>query len=197
MHHRYDKSTGGTTTPTTCSRGADDARVDRFQRHPERALASQGSLARYRGVDADRTLRLSRQLAHEWGTLIEKKPGWLHVEGHAEFHFNGWIPETSVVPPDEEPVPSGIVGLLSGPKEVTHQVLVPIPLRLEPSNVAPVIGMAAKDAEILITPGPPGYRVIQFGVGVSAPQDASFFAHEADLRGAVRLADGVELGAKE
>lgn len=119
---------------------------------------------------------------------IEKKPGWLHVEGNDEFHFQGWIPASSVSTEGY-----GMIGLLAGPGDVTHQVTKPIPLRIEATDAAPVIANATQGAEILIAPGPSGYRVIRFGVGVST----SFFAREVDLRGAVRLADDVEPGEPE
>ncbi len=126
-------------------------------------------------------------------STIERVPGWLHVEGNEEFHFNGWIPASS----EWAEQGFGIIGLLTTldvtHQVTTHQVTTPIPLRIEATDAAPVIAKAAKDAEILITPGPPGYRKIQFGVGVST----SFFAREVELRGAVRLADGVEPGEPE
>jgi len=118
--------------------------------------------------------------------LVEKKPGWLHVEGYEEFHFKGWIAESSV----SSPVGYGMIGLLAQPDDVTHQVTVPIPLRIEATDAAPVIAKAAKGAEILIAPGPPGYRVIRFGVGVEPLKDAPFLAREADLRGAAAAATG-------
>lgn len=119
---------------------------------------------------------------------IERKPGWVLVEGNDEFHFKGWIQASSV---STDPG-FGIIGLLHSP-EVTHQVTLPIPLRLEAKDTSPVIAKAAKGAEILMTAGPPGYRKIDFGLGVNT----SFFAREVDLRGAVRLADGVEPGEPE
>lgn len=118
----------------------------------------------------------------------EKKPGWLLIEGNEEFHFKGWV-ATSLV--NSEPG-FGWIGLLKGPG-VTHQVTKAIPLRLEATDAAPVIAKAAKGAEILMGPGPSGYRTIGFGMGVST----SFFAREVDLHGAVQLAEGVEAGEPE
>lgn len=126
--------------------------------------------------------------ARIWVWPIETKTGWIHVEGNEEFHFKGWIPASS-----QSSKPGyGFIGLLSTPG-VTHQVTKPIPLRLEATDAAPVIAKAAEGAEILLTPGPTGYRKIDFDTGVST----TFFAREADLRGAVRLADGVEEGEPE
>lgn len=137
--------------------------------------------------------------------LIEKRPAWLRVEGDFGFHFDGWVPASSLAP-DQKPQ-FGLVGLLAPSRGVTHQATRPIPLRAEASDAAPVIARAAEGAEIAIQPGPPGYRLIRFGIGVSGPpQDgplllhldrAPFFAREADLGGAVRLADGVEPGEPE
>lgn len=126
--------------------------------------------------------------------VLEEKPGWVHVEGDEVFHFKGWILASSLLPPDKG---FGIIGLLSGPGDVTHQVTRPIPLRIEATDAAPVIANAATGAEIFIAPGPPGYRVIQIGGGVDAPDGTSFFAREADLMGAVQLAEGVEPGEPE
>jgi hypothetical protein len=76
-------------------------------------------------------------------------------------------------------------------------VTLPIPIRLGTTDAYKVVTWAATDAEILIAPGPPGYREIRFAVAVSPPSNYGFFALEADLIGAVRLADGVEPGAPE
>jgi len=91
--------------------------------------------------------------ARIWVWPLETKPGWIHVEGNDEFHFKGWIPASSESPDREY----GMIGLLAGP-EFTHQVIKPIRLRLEATDATPVIAKAAKDAEILIAPEPPGYQ---------------------------------------
>ncbi|MBK9260610.1 MAG: hypothetical protein IPM54_12400 [Polyangiaceae bacterium] len=156
-----------------------DLRAERISIHES---AGGREIAAIQGPTLDRTV---------W--LVEKKPGWLHVEGYGEFHFRGWIrAKGAFFPPPEW----GFIGLLSGP-DVTHQVTRPIPLRIEATDAAPVIANAATGAEIFIAPGPPGYRVIQIGGGVDAPDGTSFFAREADLMGAVQLAEGVEPGEPE
>jgi hypothetical protein len=126
--------------------------------------------------------------------VLEKKPGWYHVTGNylSSLVFDGWMSEKELLSRQNLNQEFGMIGLI-GDNLITHQVVSPIPLRLEANDAAPIVATAAVGAEILIEPGPPGYRAITFGMSIQANNEKkAFYARESTLGRAVELADCVE-----